>query len=201
MIFYGNHESGHSFKVRSFLLMADIPHDYRWIDLTLARKNRPEDFRAASQFGEVPVLVDEGQTLCQSNSILMHLAQKHHVLCGTPDEWTRITEWLSWESNRIGFSIPNLRFALRWSPQPDDVLNYLRQRARADLHTLNHFLTDSEFLVASGCTIADISCSAYLFWLDQAGFDIADYPHIERWLEQIRTKHGWLSPEEVLTAV
>lgn len=200
MILYGNHESGHSYKVRSFLLMANISHDYRWIDLTLPRKQRPAEFQAVSKFGEVPVLIDGEKTLCQSNSILMHLAQKHQVFCGTADEWHNITEWLSWEANRIGFSLPNLRFSMRWNPQPEAVMTYLRERVLSDLKILDRFLKDAKFLVASGLTIADISCSAYLFWLNQAGLNIADYPNIERWLNNIKKNQAWLSPEIALMA-
>lgn len=198
MILYGNHESGHSYKIRTFLLMANIPHEYRWIDLTLPRKQRPAEFQAASKFGEVPVLMVDDTTLCQSNSILMYLAQKHQTLCGTANEWHTVTEWLSWEANRIGFSLPNLRFSMRWNPQPEAVMAYLHARVVSDLKILDRFLKDTEFLVASDLTIADISCSAYLFWLDQVGLDVADYPNIERWLSAIKKNKNWLPPETSL---
>ncbi|MGH8221890.1 MAG: glutathione S-transferase family protein, partial [Woeseiaceae bacterium] len=74
-------------------------------------------------------------------------------------------EWLSWETNRVGFSVPNLRFALLWAKQPREVLTFLRSRAEADLRTLDAFLSCSEYLLHSGPTVADISCSAYLLWL------------------------------------
>ena len=195
MILYGHHESGHSYKIRTFLLMANIPHEYRWIDLTLSRKQRPVEFQTASKFDEVPVLIDEKSTLCQSNSILMHLAQKHHTLCGAPNEWHAVTEWLSWEANRIGFSLPNLRFNMRWNPQPEAIMAYLRERVLNDLKILDRFLKDTEYLAPSGLTIADISCSAYLFWLNQVDLDVADYPNIQRWLLKIQTTPGWQSPE------
>lgn len=195
MILYGNHESGHSFKVRSFLQLTNTPHEYRWVDLTQPLAQRRADFIAHSQFGEVPVLLDGDKVLCQSNSILMYLAQKTQQLCGTPAEWTHITEWLSWETNRIGFSVPNLRYALHWDAQPPDVLDYLRRRAVADLTTLNCFLADSPFLLKSGLTIADVSCSGYLFWLEQAGLSADEFPHVKRWLNGIRQSAGWQHPD------
>ncbi len=200
MILYGNHESGHSFKVRLFLQLTDTPHEYHWIDLTQPRSQRHPSFVANSLFGEVPVLIDNEKSLCQSNSILMYLAQKNQQLCGTPTEWAHIVEWLYWESNRIGFSLPNLRFALRWSPQPQDVLDYLRNRVLSDLKTLNRFLSQSQFLVPSGLTIADISCSAYLFWLSQTGISIEDYPSIQRWLIDISQQPSWQHPDVALKA-
>lgn len=198
MILYGSTDSGHSFKVRSFLLLAGVPHTYRWIDLATPRPERPPEFVAASQFGEVPVLIDGGRPLCQSNAILVYLAQKTQRFAGRPAEWQAVLEWLSWETNRVGFSVPNLRFSLRWAPQPPEVLAYLRHRAEADLATLDRFLSASEYLVGSGPTVADLSCSAYLFWLHQAGLAEADHPNIQRWLGAVRGLPGWRHPDVAL---
>jgi|SRR5579864_3829839 len=81
---------------------------YQWMDLNTPRHKRPVEFVAASKFGEVPALVDGGTALCLSNATLMHLAQRTNVFRGEEPEWQTILEWLLWETNRIGFSIPNL---------------------------------------------------------------------------------------------
>lgn len=200
MILYGATDSGHSNKVKTFLELANIPHEYRCVDLDVPNSQRRADFVAHSKFVEVPVLVDGDKVLCQSNSILMYLAQKYQQFCGTADDWTQITEWLSWETNRIGFSLPNLRFAMRWSPQPADVMHYLRQRVLADLQTLNTHLATTEYLVTSGLSIADLSCSSYLFWLHQVEIAENDYPNVQRWLNRIRETNGWRHPDASLAA-
>ena len=200
MVLYGSTDSGHSYKVRSFLLLAGIAHDYRWVDLAQPRAQRGADFVAASKFGEVPVLIDQGRAMCQSNALLIHLARKTGRFAGMESEWQTVLEWLSWESNRIGFSVPNLRFSLRWVRQPPEVLDYLRRRAEADLQILDDFLSTSDFLLPSGPTVADISCSAYLFWLEQAGFTEAAYPHLQRWLRALRSLPGWRHPDQALLA-
>lgn len=201
MLLYGSTGSGHSYKIRLFLLLAGIDHDYRWIDLGLPRQERPADFVAASKFGEVPVLVDGDKNLCQSNAILIHLVQRTGRFAGTADEWSSVLEWLSWETNRIGFSVPNLRFARRWVRQPDDVMIYLQDRALADLTTLDRFLSRSEFLLPSGPTIADLSCAGYLFWLHEAGLSESQWPHVQRWLSTIRALPGWRHPDEAMKPV
>ena len=200
MQLYGSTNSGHSFKVRSFLLLAGLEHEYRWIDLNKPRAERPQDFVVASKFGEVPVLLDKGHTLCQSNAILIYLAQRYQSFIGQAGEWQAVLEWLSWETNRIGFSVPNLRYALLWAKQPLEVLAYLRARAEVDLNTLESFLSSSEYLVPSGPTIADISCSAYLFWLSQVGFSAAEYPNVMRWLSALSALPRWCHPDKALKA-
>jgi glutathione S-transferase len=200
MILYGSTDSGHSYKIRSFLLMSQTDHQYQWVDLSQARLKRQPEFIAASKFGEVPVVIDQGHALCQSNAILSYLAEKTNKFRGNEAEWQSILEWLSWETNRIGFSVPNLRFALRWSPQPPDVLAYLRKRVVADLEALDAILSSTSFLLASGPSIADISCSAYLFWLSDIGVEESQYPHIQKWLNALRALPGWIHPDEAMKA-
>lgn len=198
IVLYGGSGSGHSYKARSLLLLSGTPHTYEWIDLELPRTARPPAFFAASRFGEVPVLVDEGKPYCQSNAILMHLAQSQNALAGHKAEWLDIVEWLCWEANRIGFSVPNLRHSMQRASQPPEVDAYLRNRVLADLQTLNNELQKSEFLVPSGPTIADLSCSAYLFWLPDTGIAEDDFPHVSRWLDSLRSLQGWVHPDEAL---
>jgi glutathione S-transferase len=200
MLLYGHHDSGHAFKVMSFLLMAQVEHRYEWIDISRPRLERPAAFVQASAYGEVPVLWDEGRAWCQSNAILIHLAQKTGQFCGHPDEWTRIMEWLFWEPNRINFSIPNLRFARRFAAQPQPVLDYLTQRAKTDLQTLDAHLAQQAFLLPSGCTIADLSCSSYLYWLDESGIDPTPYPHVLRWLRELSLLPYWQPAYQALQA-
>lgn len=201
MHLFGSTGSGHSYKVRSFLLLSGTSHTYQWIDLGKSRPDRPKSFLTASKFGEVPVLIDKGKTLCQSNAILAYLAQETRQFCGDDSEWQRALEWLSWEANRIGFSIPNLRLSLLWAKQPPDVVGYLRKRATADLQVLDISLASSEFLLPSGPSIADISCSAYFFWLSQLGIEEAEYPNIHRWLSSLRSLPRWTHPDEAMKPV
>lgn len=200
LLLYGSAGSGHSYKVRLLLLLTATPHRYQPIALDTPRAQRPPDFVAASQFGEVPVLVEDGIAYCQSNAILVHLAQRTRAFCGAASEQSAILEWLFWETNRIGFSVPNLRFARRWAQQPAEVLAYLRARAMADLATLDETLASSEFLVPCGPTIADLACSAYLFWLSEAGLAAEDYPHLSRWLNSLRALPGWADPDEAMAS-
>jgi glutathione S-transferase len=198
LLLYGAVDSGHSYKVRLLLLLTRTPHRYQRIAIDVPRTERPAAFVAASRYGEVSVLVENDVARCQSNAILLHLAQRTGAFGGLAAEHGAIVEWLFWEANRIGFSVPNLRFARRWAPQPAQVMAYLRDRAKADLRTLDATLARSEFLLPSGPTIADLACSAYLFWLDQSGFAPTAYPEIARWLNALRALPGWLHPDEAL---
>lgn len=200
LILYGNRESGHSYKVRLALTLMQAPHEYRPVDISLPREQRPVEFRRVSKFGEVPVLVDRGQVYVQSDAILLHLAQREHKLYGRDAlDHDQVREWLFWEANRIGLSVPNLRYALRWLPDTKkDVLDWLRQRALADLGRLNDEFSGRKFLLGDFPTVADVACCGYLYWLDQAGLDRDAWPNVSRWLSDISALPGWQHPYDVM---
>lgn len=195
-----NSQSGHSYKAALMLSLAHIPVDLKHIDLSISHSDRPAEFRHVSLFGEVPVLQYDEVTLCQSNAILCHLAERSGLLDGRDaGERLRVREWMSWEANRIGFSLPNLRFQLKFADFPkEDVLEFLRRRAIVDLTTLDEHLRSSAFLVSDQPTIADITCCGYLFWLGEASLEVNQWPAVGTWLHRLSTLPGWRHPDDLL---
>ncbi len=200
LILYGNRESGHSYKARLMLILTQTPHEYRPVDLTLERDRRPAEFRAVSKFGEVPVLVDRGQAYVQSDAILLHLAQREHKYYGRDAiDHDQVREWLFWEANRVGMSVPNLRYAVKWQPDTKpEVLDWLRARAYADLDRLDDEFSQRKFLLGDFATVADLACCGYLYWLDQAGLDRNRWPAVSRWLDDISALPGWKAPYDLM---
>ena len=199
---YANRESGHSYKVALFLALTGTPYRYVAVDLQQPRDGRPAEFKAISKFGEVPVLVtEEGEALCQSNAILAHLAWSTGKFGGRDvSAWRRIHEWLSWETNRIGFSLPNLRYERRFATDPDPAVGaWLVARLRADLDRMEAELGEGHaFLIGDELTIADLACCAYLYWADQAGVGLQPWPGVARWLDRIAATPGWRAPYDLL---
>ncbi|MDQ0466414.1 glutathione S-transferase [Caulobacter ginsengisoli] len=197
-ILYGHRESGHSYKARLALTLLGLPHDYREVEVFLPREERRADWRAVSKFGEIPVLVAGGKAIVQSNAILLHLARTHGAL-GWEVDPDRLTEWLFWEANRIGISLPNLRYALMWEPDTEPrVLGWLRQRMLADLARLEGEFAERPFLLGDAVSAADLSCCGYMFFADQAGVDLGDWPAVAAWLERIKALPGWKHPYELM---
>ena len=199
-VLYCNRESGHSYKIALALRLMAVPFEQRAVDLNVPREQRSEDFRTASLFGEVPVLVDEdGLAVCQSNVILDHVARRYGKLDGrTPAQRTRVREWLAWEANRIAMSLPHLRFSRRFTPAGEALEAYWAGRMNADLDRLDRALDESVFLAGDAPTIADMSCCGYLFWADQAEVDLARWPRVTAWLDRIRSLPRFKAPYDLL---
>jgi glutathione S-transferase len=198
LLLYGNRLSGHSYKVRLALMLGDQSHDYEHVDLALARDARPDDFRAASRWGEVPVLLVDGVPLVQSNAILQWLAESEGVLAAAPGERQMVREWLSWEANRIGISLPNLRYVRLFGGANESVCDWLSARLRDDLSVLDATLAERDWLVGQHATIADIACAAYLWWLPDAGLNLQRWPNVAAWLARIETLPGWAHPDTLM---
>jgi glutathione S-transferase len=198
-VLFGNHESGHAYKAKLALTLLGIDHEYRAVDLDVPLERRRPDFLQASRFGEVPVLVDGAVTLAQSDAILLYLAAKTGRLGGDLP-MQHLTEWMFWEANRIGFSVPNLRAGRTYAAgtRSPDVIAWLEQRAHSDLARLDHELAGRPFLLGPGLTVVDIACCAYLFWPEQAGLELSLWANVVQWLDRIRALPGWAAPYDLL---
>jgi glutathione S-transferase len=193
---FGNRESGHSYKVSLMLALSGLAHDYHEIDLELARDARPEPFRSLARYGEVPLLVHGGKPYVQSNAILLHLAAHTGAFGGESDDGLeRAREWLFWEANRIGFSLANLRYCLKFTSTgaATDGAQFLRQRFEADALRLDTELADGRgFILGDKPSVADISLCGYLYFADQAQVTLP--AGVQAWLERISALPGWRHP-------
>ncbi|CAN7182151.1 glutathione S-transferase family protein [Pseudoduganella sp. LjRoot289] len=196
---YGNCESGHSYKVKLALEVAQVPHAYEEIDLRAARGERPEPFRSLAKYGEVPLLVHDGQPYVQSNAILLHLAEYLQAYGGeTQQRLERVREWLFWEANRVGFSMAHLRYGQKFDPAAyaGTVLPWFRKRFDADMERLDDEFSDGRaFLLDDKVSVADFSLCGYMYWADQAN---VSYPaRVQAWLDRIATLPGWRHPYQM----
>lgn len=202
MKLFGHPQSGHAFKVRSFLTVAGIEHDYELVDIFLPRDERSAEFRANSRFHQVPMLQDEGRAIVQSDAILMHLARKTGAWgAESPESFSLCTEWLFWEANRIGMCLPQLRASNLFSESrlTSGAHDWLLDRYRQDVQRLDEELADGRpFILGPDPTIADFSLTGYLYFADEAKVDVP--ANVARWLATIAALLGWRHPYELMAA-
>lgn len=197
LVFYGHPESGHSYKVALALSMLEVPHEYHWVDVFAPRDQRAADFRAASPFGEIPLLVADGVPLAQSNAILLHLMRRTRRLGGETEVRTdQVQQWLFWEANRVGIALANYRAFVRRESGNEvapEVLAWFKERVEDSVDRLETEVSKRPFLLGESITMADVSCSAYLFLAHEAGVDVTEWPGVHRWLDRIASQR-WFQP-------
>ena len=201
MKLYGHPESGHAYKVRLYLSLHGITHDYEVIDIIeQALGDRPAAFQAASRFGEVPCLVDGEETLVQSNAILLHLQDEYGPPI-TATQRAQVIEWLFWEANKIGMCLPQLRSAryVKDTSFNEGALAWLQSRYDSDVARVAKELADGRaFIVGDTVTVADCSLCGYLYFADQAEVTVPDV--VAGWLERLASLSGWQAPYDLMRA-
>ncbi len=191
--------SGHSYKVANYLNLAGLPFEMVFIDF-FNQETWGEDFRAERNLmGEAPVFEDEDVTLTQSGVILEYLMDKtgHFI----PEDRYENLRWVLWDNHKMSSQAGMLRFLKNFLPkdkQSSDVIAFMEGRLRAALKVLEGALEGREFLVGNCLTPADFSCSSYLWYPEDFGFDRSKYPNINAWMGRIEAMPNWKHPYDLM---
>lgn len=200
-LLYGARLSGPSYKVALTLSMLSISFGYVHVNLRATEQKTPA-FLRLNRFGQVPCLVDNesGLALCQSGSILQHLADKHGRLSGTTkEESIRAREWIYWDFDRL---LPNIyrprANKLGFRPAHDSTLAMYMKDGNAGLQVLDEWLNGHHWLASDEATIADIDVYGVVSYATEAGFDMSMYPNLRGWIDRFQALPGFATAEDLL---
>ena len=194
-------ESGNAYKAALALTLTG--QDWRpvYVDFFNGATRSPE-FRKLNEMGEVPVLVDGDEVLTQSGNILYHLVGKTGQMGGaTASEQKEVWRWVLWDNHKLSGQAGTCRFLMNFlapDKRPEGVVPFLQGRLKAAYAVLDRHLADRDWIVGSGPTVADLSCCGYLYYPEPFGFDRADWPHIDAWLDRIAALPGWKHPYDLM---
>lgn len=194
-------ESGNAYKVALALTFTDQDWDPVYVDFFNGEARKPA-FREINEMGEVPVLVDGETTLSQSGVILDYISSKSGKLGGkSAAERREVLRWMFWDNHRLSGMIGPRRFIENFLPEdkrPAGAIPYLQGRLKAAYKVLDDHLANRPWVAGAAMTIADLSCCGYLYYPEPFGFDRAEWPHIDRWLDAIAATPGWKAPYDLM---
>jgi glutathione S-transferase len=188
-------------KARILLRQLELPYESVTVDLFKGETRTPEHFERNPD-GRVPVLeLDSGETIGESNAILLHLAEGTPYLPTDVLARTRVHQWLFFEQNRIEAELGYARF-LRLSgrhEQLPEVYENRVERGRDALAALDRGLSDGRDFVAEGdYSVADIALYAYVHCAGDAGADPREHAHVAAWLDRVEAQPGFVNDLEPL---
>lgn len=194
-------ESGNAYKAALALTLTEMEWEPVFVDFFHGESRSPA-FREINEMGEVPVLVDGDTTLTQSGVILDYISSKTGKLGGrSAAERREILRWLFWDNHKLSGTVGTTRFLMNFLPpekRPEAVITFNQARLKTAYTVLDGHLAKADWIVGDQVTIADLSCCGYLFYEEPFGFDRKDWPHIDRWLDQIAALPGWKHPYDMM---
>ncbi|PZX47160.1 glutathione S-transferase [Roseinatronobacter thiooxidans] len=194
-------ESGNAYKAALTLELAGVAWQPVWVDFFGGATRSPE-FRALNPMGEVPVLEDEGLVLTQSAVIQLHCAERTGRFLGErAQERQEVLRWLFWDNHKLSALAGSTRFLMNFLPEhkrPDAVIAFQQARLGASYKVLDQHLGARDWIVGAAPSLADFACCGYLFYPEPFGFNRAEWPAIDRWLDRIEGLPGWKHPYDLM---
>ncbi len=192
-------QSGNCYKAALMLNLCGADWAPRFVDYFNGETRTPA-YRAINEMGEAPVLEFGNTRLSQSGVILDYLSQKFGRFGWQNDEERReILRWTLFDNHKLNGYIGTLRFLMSIVKTGETpVTEFLRGRATNSLRILNEHLATRRFTLGDRPTIADLSMCGYLYWPEEFGVSWTDYPHVGRWLDDIKALPGWVHPYKLM---
>jgi glutathione S-transferase len=192
-------QSGNAYKAALMLNLCGAQWTPRFVDYFNREVDTPE-YRAINEMGEVPVLEHNNNRLSQSGVILDYLAGVLGRFNAENElERREILRWILFDNHKLTSNIATLRFLRTFVDSPQTaVIEFLSARSNGALKILNTHLDKLPFAIGQRPTIADISMCGYLYFTDELGIDLNDYPAVVRWLQDIKSLDGWVHPYELM---
>lgn len=193
---YGMSSSGNCYKQQLVCAQLGIEHEWHEIDVTRGENLSPEFLAGLNDRGKIPVLqLPDGRTLSESNAILHYLAEGSPLLPG--DRWDRAKtlQWLFFEQYSHEPYIAVSRFVRKYLPADHPrraQLPALHDYGTEALSAMERHLGRLNWFGGERYSIADIALFAYTHVADEAGFDLAAFPRIERWLKRVTQQPGFV---------
>lgn len=184
--------SGHAHRAELMLALLGKSAELIHVDLSKGEQ-KTADFIAMNPFGQVPVLVDNGVVIADSNAILVYLARTYGGEAWLPSDAVGMAEvqrWLSVAAGLIAFGPAAARMVTVFGAPFD--ANEVIARAHRVLAVMDGELAKRAFLVGAHVTIADVAAYSYVAHAPEGNVSLADYPSVRAWIGRIQALPGFV---------
>ena len=198
------HHHPFSSNARKATIVAQIlksPIEPVLVDL-LKGENRSPEFLKLNPNGAVPVLVDEGFVLTESNEIMIYLCEKAGAAGAAlyPTELrarSTVNRWLFWMSSHWSPAIAGLNFENNLKKMMNlgepDPAHVARQETffKKFAAVLDAELGARPWICGDTMTLADIAIAAPLMYASAAKLPIDGFTNLGRWFAKVQELPAW----------
>jgi len=175
-------------KIALFLEEAGMPYEPMPIDTRAGDQFKPE-FLKVNPNGKVPVIVDEGQVVFDSNAILLYLAEKTGMFL--PKNRAETLSWMMFIATGVGpFSGQAVHFKHFAPEKVPYAHNRYQYEAKRHFEVLEAHLAETHYMVGPDYSIVDMSLWGWArmipFILGEEAWSVL--PHVKRLHDEISAR-------------
>ncbi len=171
----------------------DLPYEVRAIDLSSNEQKTPE-FLAINPNGRIPAIVDRDSgdfAVFESGAIMLYLCEKEgsgRLLPKDPKGRSQVIQWLMFQMGGVGPMQGQANVFFRYFPEKiQPAIDRYQNETKRLYSVLDARLARSEYL-AGEYSLADIANYSWVRIHGWSGVDIADLPHLQRWLDAVSSR-------------
>jgi len=177
------------------IMLEELGLDYNVHEINIAKgEQHTPEFLAVSPNNKIPGIVDsdgpggEPFSMFETGAILVYLAEKTESELYPKDfkKRTVTLQWLMWQMGGVG---PMFGQAHHFMFNPSEVVPYGQERYHNETKRLykvmNTQMEDNPYLAGDDYTIADIATFPWVDRKNRHQVDLADFPNVKRWHEEL----------------
>ena len=173
--------------LRSLWMLEELSLPYENVKITPGSDTRTPEFLRLNPNGHVPVLQEDGLTLCESLAINLYLARKYDkgLWPRAVEDEGRVFQWSVWAMTELEEPIITaLRNRVLLPPEQRDAqkAEEAAQRFVAPLKVLDGALAGKTYLLGDTFTVADLNVASVLMLAPLASLNVSSAATAQAWL-------------------
>ena len=173
--------------LRSLWMLEELSLPYENVKITPASDTRTPEFLRLNPNGHVPVLQEDGLTLCESMAINLYLARKYDkgLWPKTVEDEGRVFQWSMWAMTELEDPIITAlrnRVLLPQEQRDAQKAEEAAQRFVAPLKVLDGALAGKTYLLGDTFTAADLNVASVLMLAPLASLNLSSAASAQAWL-------------------
>ncbi|MEP0944568.1 MAG: glutathione S-transferase N-terminal domain-containing protein [Rhizobiaceae bacterium] len=177
-------------KVSIMLEELGIEYNAHPINIGEGDQKTPE-FLAISPNNKIPAIVDQdnGLRLMESGAIMIYLAEKHGKFLPTdPLKRAEANQWLMWQMGGLGPVLGQTHQYAHFNSgkAPFAEERFLNETKR--LYSVLEKRLDGRDYILDEYSIVDMACWPWVSRYEWQGIDLADYPNVRKWYQNLAAR-------------